>query len=319
LAAANGLEFIPRSPLKGAYLSGLYREHYLELDTLSKKRGDEDDITTRLLLTVTEPAQAGRVSANVEPVTLAQVAAALTPASLPPKLKGTLTVEAGGQKIYYEQSGVEAEASYLQFLFDAFSDLLAAYPNIVALGGEAVPAVQAILSDDRHPFRAAASQLLAEIAQDTTQRLAGPAPRLRCERCLGRCVAHELQLSLLNSLTYYGCQSCHQSRQFFEFEGQVVAVLDSQMSAARSEQAGRLRVNWLARQGSFHFDAVEIIRATDEEVERFAVQAGNDTDPTRRPRYKEMPCLISPGCELTENTRRILQRTFGRVEINQET
>jgi hypothetical protein len=312
LAAVNRLEFVPRSPLKGAYISGLYRDCYLELDTLSKKRGDEDDIYTRLLLTMTKPLDQG------EPVALAQVATILTPTSSLPNLKGTVTVETGGQKIYYEQTGVEADQTYLQFLFDAFSDLLKTYPKIITLGGEAVSSLQAILDDEKHPFQSIAPQLLAEIAHETTQRLAGQASRLRCVRCLGECVAHEVRLSLLQSLTYYGCQSCRQGQQFFEFEGQVIAVLDSQMNAAHAEQVGRLRINWLARRALFYFDTVEIIRATDEEVERLAVQVGNDTDPIRQPRYKEMPCLVWPDCRLTENTLRILERTFGRVEINQE-
>lgn len=51
--------------------------------------------------------------------------------------------------------------------------------------------------------------------------------------------------------------------------------------------------------------------------ERFAVQVGNDTDPVRRPTYAQMRCLVSPECGLSENTMRILQRTFGRVEMTQ--
>jgi len=58
---------------------------------------------------------------------------------------------------------------------------------------------------------------------------------------------------------------------------------------------------------------VNIIQATDEEVERFAVQVGNDIDPFRKPRYKEMPCLIDTDCDLSENTWRILQQMFGQV------
>ena len=45
LAKTYHLEFVPRSPLKGAYLSGLYRgRHYLELDTLSSQRGEADEL-----------------------------------------------------------------------------------------------------------------------------------------------------------------------------------------------------------------------------------------------------------------------------------
>ena len=58
---------------------------------------------------------------------------------------------------------------------------------------------------------------------------------------------------------------------------------------------------------------MEIIQATDEEVERFAVQVGNDTDPYREPRYEQMQCSVDPKCQLSENTLRILESIFGPV------
>ena len=102
-------------------------------------------------------------------------------------------------------------------------------------------------------------------------------------------------------------------QQFFEFTGEIIAVLDSRMTAAQGEQDDTLRVNWLARRTIFSFDAVEIVRATDEEVERFAVQVGNDTDPARRNCYQTMSCRVFPDCTLSDNTLRILQRTFGQI------
>jgi len=65
----------------------------------------------------------------------------------------------------------------------------------------------------------------------------------------------------------------------------------------------------------FDFEQVVIVTANDEDVERFAVQVGNDTDPVRRPKYAQMCCLVSPECALSENTVRIFRRTFGRVEV----
>ena len=92
-----------------------------------------------------------------------------------------------------------------------------------------------------------------------------------------------------------------------------MAVLDGNMTLPQEEQTDLLRVNWLARRSLFSFDQVEISWATDEEVEHFAVQVGNDTDPVRQPRYQKIPCLVSADCNLSENTLRILRRTFGRV------
>jgi hypothetical protein len=243
-------------------------------------------------------------------VTLSEVAPVLARPGPRPALKGSLTVAAGGQEIYYEQPGVEGDETYLQFLFDAFSDLLETYPKIVKLGGEAVPPLQALLADEAHPFHSVAPQLLEELAAATRQHWADRADRLRCSRCLGSCQVFQLSLS---SLTYYACPSCQQSQHFFPFTGPVIAVLDSMLAAERAERAGTLRINWLVRRTLFHFDAVEIVRANDEEVERFAVQIGNDTDPVRQPHYQTMSCRVAPSCDLNENTWRILERTFGAV------
>jgi hypothetical protein len=85
------------------------------------------------------------------------------------------------------------------------------------------------------------------------------------------------------------------------------------MSGEPVEKDGVVVVNWLVRRVLFDFSGVYINQASDEEVERFAVQIGNDTDEWRRPRYSEMTCHIGPSCVLSENTLRILQRTFGQV------
>jgi hypothetical protein len=96
-------------------------------------------------------------------------------------------------------------------------------------------------------------------------------------------------------------------------EGQPVAVLDRQMGQPWLIKADMVQVNWLTYRKLFDFNAVVIVQATDEEVERLAVQVGNDTDPYRRPRYKQIVCTLSPTCRLSENTLRILRRTFGEL------
>jgi hypothetical protein len=77
-------------------------------------------------------------------------------------------------------------------------------------------------------------------------------------------------------------------------------------------------VNWLTHRKLFDFDEVEIAQTTDEDVERFAVQVGNDTDPKRKPRYQKMRCVVSSECQLSENTMRILERMFGTVAVRGE-
>jgi hypothetical protein len=108
---------------------------------------------------------------------------------------------------------------------------------------------------------------------------------------------------------------CSQSRDFFD--GKVVAVLDRQQQIHLDERDGLLWVNWLIHPVTFDFDVVYIIQATDEEVERFVVQVGNDTDPTRKSIYKQARCLVSPLCHLSENSLRILRRMFGPVMMKE--
>jgi hypothetical protein len=130
-----------------------------------------------------------------------------------------------------------------------------------------------------------------------------------CSRCLARCGAHLVTIAD-QEITYYGCRICQQGRELWQ--GVVIAVLDADM-AEEVKQAEGWRINWLSRRDLFDFDRVEIVQATDEEVERFAVQVGNDTDPWRQPCYATMPCIIGPACRLSENTLRILKNTFGTI------
>ncbi len=185
--------------------------------------------------------------------------------------------------------------------------------TLTALSGEVIEPLMATLAQDSNAsFRERTVWVLKRVAEETTTRLAINAPHLLCSRCLVRCHAHQVHLSWRRkTFTYYGCRACRQSREFFDWPGEIVAVLDQEMSAGQAQAEGVLRVNWLKRGSLFDFDRVEIVTSGDEQVERFAVQVGNDTDSVRRPRYKEMPCQVVSNCRLSENTLRILKNTFG--------
>ncbi|MCS7254567.1 MAG: hypothetical protein NZ781_11170 [Armatimonadetes bacterium] len=185
---------------------------------------------------------------------------------------------------------------------------------LVSLGGEAVEPLHALLQDSRTALRQTATHLIQDIAKDTRVRLASIAPRLLCPRCLVYCHAHSIRLSRISKVTYYGCCACHQSRNWLEVEEvEIVAVLDAGMATEQVEQYGMLRVNWLHRRALFDFDLVQIIQATDEDVERFCIQVGNDDDMYRRPRYRKMRCLVSQKCGLREETINMLRSMFGEV------
>ncbi len=188
--------------------------------------------------------------------------------------------------------------------------------TIVYLGGEAVLPLMGRLSDPSEEWPETMEWLLENIALETSKDLPQQAAHLLCPTCVVTCGKNKVKLTGNQSLTFYGCQRCYQSREFIARPAQIVAVLDANMQAGQkqTEKGEVLWVNWLDRKTLFEFDRVEIIQATDEEVELFAIQVGNDTDQKRKNRYKKMDCMVSPDCMLLENTMRILGRMFGRIE-----
>jgi len=251
---------------------------------------------------------------EMQPLTLENMVQTLNRKNTKFFLSGQLRATAHGREISYELRNIPTDLEYLQFIIGFLYDLIDNYPRIVAFGGEAVPTWQTVATDKSHPLQSIASQLIQDIAP-TTFRLRDQSSHLLCKRCLTHSGAHEAELSWLNSIIYYGCRMCHQSNDFYLAKS-VIAVLDSQMAVEPLQENDELRINWLPRRKLFDFNAVEIVQATDEDVERFAVQVGNDTDPTRQPHYKTMKCVVAKKCGLSENTIRILQRTFGLVEVS---
>lgn len=104
----------------------------------------------------------------------------------------------------------------------------------------------------------------------------------------------------------------HQQRQRFR---RIIAVLDSTWAEeTQRPNPDLLRVNWLRRKALFDFDQVEIIQATDHQVEELVTMVESDTDSWRRSRYRQMRCLVDPDCKLSEETVRMLRHTFGEVK-----
>jgi hypothetical protein len=61
----------------------------------------------------------------------------------------------------------------------------------------------------------------------------------------------------------------------------------------------------------------EVVRATDEQVEYFALQV-NDTDTWRQRHYKKMCCVVAPDRRLSEHTMRVLRSQFGQIPCRSE-
>jgi hypothetical protein len=311
LAQANDLEFSPGYFLvKGPQIVGEYRGHTLKLGIFGKVYFTDKFLSTRIILSInTSNSTLYNSKGGIPKQAVSNLRSPITSPDF--ILKGRIYIGINSHHLYYIQNGIENDEPYLQSLFDILSEIGDSFASVIAIGGETVPILQEIASDTNHILKEAAIQLLRGIAQETTDHLAHNALNLICPKCAVCCYPHDIYLSEEYFATYYGCRACGQSREFFE--GQIIATLDNQMKTEKSVEDNTLRVNWLHRRDLFDFHRVEIIQATDEDVERFAVQVGNDTDPIREVHYRKMSCTISSKCELSQNTMRILKQMFGQV------
>jgi hypothetical protein len=316
LAAAHNLDFISNNSYfsDGAYVIGNYRGHSLKLETFEKKQGKSSATYTRIgIHTVGWYGSHQPTNQSAQFLTFQEALDRFVAPKFRHAIGGEIKTTAGGKPVYYERRDVVQDTQFLEYIFELLLSLAEAYPVVVAQGAEAIPLLHSAL--ESNTLKQISLQLLRDTAQETSRRFAYRSQSVLCPRCLTRFDDHKMNLSWLENLTYYGCRTCGQSREFLE--GSVIAVLDNQMTMGPTRQEGFVRINWSARRELFDFDAIEIVHATDEEVERFAVQAGNDTDPTRESRYRNMQCVILPSCQLSENTLRILQRTFKVVIANE--
>lgn len=217
----------------------------------------------------------------------------------------------------YKEAGIITKTKYLRAVIDDLGKLVEICPSVINLGGEAIPELHKI-ARNTNILQPVINALLVGIAEDTKQRLEVDVLQLWCPNCL----AHYDQILVnrppLKTMRYFGCRKCGQSRQNFCFAGKVIAVLDEGTSIEQHQQDGQLKINWQKRRSLFDFDQIEIIQATDEDVERFAVQVGNDTDEVQKSRYESMTCEISADCQLSENSMRILKRVFRALEVRKK-
>jgi hypothetical protein len=311
-AVTNKLHFHPGIFLmRGTRIDGVYRKHNLRI---AAAREGRRTCGTRVKLKANSPCleqDEGNVGDTFTSPTPEDVLSLLTPTGLQGVYFGKMETVAWGEFMWYWQGDALTDVDNLRRVCNLLADVADHYSAVVSIGGTVVHPLEAI-SRQRGLLSSVARQMLHDIARRTQRRLGHQSEHLLCPRCLARCGAHRADLEQFDE-TYYGCRLCRQSREFIDCPQGVVAVLDSAWTDAQAQSDGLLRVNWLARRALFDFDRVEIVRAADEDVERFAVQVGNDTDPLRSPRYAEMGCAVGPACGLSENTLRVLESTFGQV------
>lgn len=179
-------------------------------------------------------------------------------------------------------------------------------------GGEAVDLLETIAKDGSSAVEEIAEWLIKSIGAETSERLAQEPEHWICTQCFTGCSAYRLLWKPI--LTYYGCRICKRSYGLIYSPKAVVCIINRDWSELYQQNNESLAVNWLKHRTVFDFNRVEIIQATDEDVERFAMNVGNDTDPQRRAKYDDLHCKIAADCHLSENTLRILQTMFGTVE-----
>jgi hypothetical protein len=189
------------------------------------------------------------------------------------------------------------------------------YAKMVDFGAEGITELHAIALDDSDTLHPVAQQLIRDIGQATLDAFDKQLDWLVCPRCFTYFTRHRLQLGPGESVRYCGCRICHQSQKQLQATKGIVVRLNQQTEKPYYMANGELVVNWPAVQTLFDFDTIEIRRADDELVERFAMLVSNDTDPRRQPRYKKMACTIWKRCKLSANTMRVLESVFGQVKV----
>ncbi len=315
LAQAHGWSFVPGNANHNAYIIGTYQAYALKIE-VSKDPLTNLNTGTRIIVTPTPKTRPADNHEQVESLALA-IIQQLAPGAF--KIKGKIRSEAQGkqgQAVYYEQAGIEKSSAYLQSIIDLLVNLANAYPGMVALGGKTVTLLHPLLARRLYEPQPVIIQLLQDISRSTTGMFGRRVAEMLCPYCLARYTTHTIDPSWLEAeITYCGCRICSQSREVIRCKGKIIAVLNRQMEVGRQPHQDNLSINWLAGRKLFDFDEVHIIDATDEDVERFAVQIGNDTDPLRVSGYKQIRCLVSPGCAMSNNTMKILRHIFGQVEV----
>ena len=311
-AETNNLTYTYGKLLAGHRVHGYYEDNSVELLIMQPRLA----ISPQTRLTITAVNRPEQSSLPTDSFSLAAATTLLaTPVQSPVDLGGKFQVMGEGNILFYEEADVQTEADYLQVVFDWLIRLRRAYPHIIALEGAMMPRLHPIALDKDHPTQPVARQLIKAIATATRHLAQSDVRLLLCPDCLTRTTVHQLELGWPTVITYFGCRQCHQSKQFLDVN-HVEAVLDHTKGREKFVQQGQtLRVNGLARPTLFDFNALTIVAATDKEVERWVIRVGNDTDSIRQSQYKQMPCTVSPDCALSENTLRILRRTFGSVQV----
>ena len=315
LAKKNRLKYTRTNWFKGGdFVYGHFRDYYLKLETTRSRIGDEEGYT-HIVLAANQSSRLISPPLNQSEDTRS-IGTRLGVFRSSQVLRGQIT---GGEDpiiVCYEQDGIETDVKYLQSVINLLGNIAEAYSLALSFEGRAIAYLREAVLNEKSELSPVIIQLLDDILQIVSSRLKRENVRLFCRNCLTNYDIHNIRLAGRGSFSYYGCRICQESWNYLAVN-KVVALLDAEHQEGKYQENDLLLINWSVERRLFDFDEIIIVQASDEDVERFAVQIGNDTDGIRKPIYKDIRCTISPGCKLSENTLRILRRMIGQVEIKE--
>ena len=118
----------------------------------------------------------------------------------------------------------------------------------------------------------------------------------------------------IDDFKLYGCRNCARCSDFKSIKGKIINIIDNNIKEKVLYDGNDIKVNWFKHKQLFDFDEVMIVDAKDEDIEKFAVMVSNDVDEIRRKKYKDVTCKISKTCDVSDNTKRILENIFINTE-----
>lgn len=136
-----------------------------------------------------------------------------------------------------------------------------------------------------------------------------------CPDCLARPTPHEDEAI---GASYYRCRVCGQiwdATHFVPDVQGIVGVLSRGWQDRMRAEDSLLLVNAMQVGAQADYDRIEIRDAGDVDVERFVIAIRNDTDEFRRGRARSLGCHVAANCGISTQSRRMLEGTFGRVEM----
>ena len=206
-AADYDLNFIKGKTLEGSRVWGEFFDTRLDLIAFRQQK-DNKSTATRVTLTARRPLSA------TGSVTLREVSDTLKRVRKGVELEQAITLDVDQSQISWEQKSIITQSKRLETISYTLHQWLSLAPEIIALGGEVIPTLEAVASSTNHRFQGYAGQLITTIAR-TTRRLQGQETQLVCKQCITHCTAHEAKHSPTKSLIYYGCRTCQQTKDFY--------------------------------------------------------------------------------------------------------